>query len=898
MDSAETRLGRKRRHSRLVAPDDCEEFQRFYAAVTADPSISADDMLEMFRDLGVYGHLTELGTITSNLREVLGIMFRTPDWGRYLVPVQQWPMLLDWILKHPELVPSSKYNTKTANKNPLVHLCTTSHPLYALLWTSTEQNQLQEFRLLQGQVLIGHLTKIRRHEEYAYDYRKSTKAPYGELIAGTYRCGLALRELSLGTTSVRPDMLRPERAPELFAVKLYSFWQNLTGYAKKSRTSPQSASSEEEMTEEKASIAANQELFDHLSAHSSRARAHLQSLCYDVAEAFGYHHRRSRHRDPGKAQQRDILHGYLPLMRSTGEEIAKTDDDPAKTRLPLHRGGEASSSLGRRAAGARRFEQEFDLDAEENMGAEYVEIEMECALASLSAPSLHSLALRGQMQAEALQNQVLPWDYDLLTDTALRTLWEWMGRDFAEELAKPTERPSRRAECIALLSVLLWTGCGVDVACKLEILGVGEKTSLRQLSLQVDSAGSAYWVFRVPIPSRQGAAMVPESVCVSIGESLLYLPDLAQGSHYIQQLIRRYPGSSGRVFAQPSSVYRRVLPRYLRSIDPSGYLSLAKVEDYLWRRLASTGDLAEADLIVGKQHRLAQVRRFYTTLSTDALAERYRSVVSEVLRNLGREVANAPSVTSPFGFVGAVYRPTLPVIQQVVRALQEDLQALPARWQFLDPKDSGARVTRLWQEHYNQFTLYTWLFFVYGTAARVTCKPFPTGRIQNAQEGFIAYSDKTTPDQSHVRLLWLPAALMRQLQAQRVFAASARESLTERQNLHIDGSSFFLGTRAAQPLCPNVLAPELKRYFGYEIPVNSHRRFCRSYLLEQGCPVEVVDAFLGHWYTGESPWSRYSSQSATEYVRQLRPFLQQMLGDLGYRFVPLPAPGQLRKEAS
>ncbi|MGE0048856.1 MAG: hypothetical protein AB7T01_07995 [Acidithiobacillus sp.] len=891
--------GRKRRHSRLVAPDDCEEFQRFYAAVTADPSISADNMLEMFRDLGVYGHLTELWTITRNLREVLDIMFRTPDWDRYLAPVQQWPRLLDWILKHPEVVSSSKYNTKTANKNPLVHLCTTSHPLYASLWTSTEQNQLQEFRLLQGQVLIGHLTKIRRHEEYAYDYRKSTKAPYGDLIAGTYRCGLALRELSLETTSIRPDMLRPERPPELFAAEMYYFWQTLEEYAKTSRTSPQSDSSEEEMTEEEVSHAANQKLFDHLfAAHSTRARAHLQSLCYDVAEAFEYRHHRSRHRNPGKAQQRDILHGYLPLMKSTGEEIAKADDDPATTRLPLQRGGEASSSLGRRAADARRFEREFDLDPEENMGAEYVEMDLECALASRSAPSLHSMALRGQMQAEALQNQVLPWDYDLLTDTALRTLWERMGRDFAEELTRTTERPSTRAEYIALLSVLLWTGCGVDVACKLEILGVGEKTSLRKLSLQVDSAGSACWVLRVPVPSYEGAAKIPESVCMRIGESPLYLPDYAQGSDYVQQLVRRYPGSSGRVFAQSSRFYRKNLPSYLRSIDPSGYLSLAKVEDYLWRRLASTGDLAEADLIVGKQHRLAQVRRFYTTLSTDALADRYRSVVSEVLRDLGQEMASAPSVTSHAGFVGAVYRPTLPAIQQVVRALQEDLQAFSARWRSLDPQDSGSRVKGLWQEHYNQFTLYTWLLFVYGTAARVTCKPFSTGRIQNAQEGFIAYSDKTTPDQSHVRLLWLPVALVKQLQAQQVFAASTRESLTERRNLHIDGSSFFLGTRAAQPLCPKVLAPELKRYFGYEIPVNSHRRFCRSYLLEQGCPVEVVDAFLGHWYTGESPWSRYSSQSATEYVRQLQPFLQQMLGDLGFRFMPLPAPAQLRKEAS
>lgn len=851
----------------------------------------------MFRDLGVYGHLTEIQTVCANLQEILDLLRGLPSWQAYLEPVQKWPRLLDWVLSHADSLPQPRYSVSTAFRNPLVHLCTTSHPLYALLWTSTEPEQLRDFRLLQGHVVLSHMRKIKKHPDYAYNYRDQERAPYTELLEGTYRCGLALREISLPGSAITPELLRPERPPVLFAEQLYAIWEALQAYRKmrKDGLSSQGQGSDGEEGIDGVS-ASDPELFDLLRRlESSKIHGHLRSFCYDMAEAYELRKRGIRIREPGKPRERHTLHGYLPLVSLQGDEIGKSDDDPAKRPIRWQLGGEAAHSLGRGAAGARRFEEEFDLDSEENVGDEFLEVDSDCSLLSQSIPSLQSLALRGKMYAEALQNQIFPWEYDLLTDSALRSLLDHMDSDFAEELEKSEAKPSIRAECIALLSILLWTGCGLKAARQIHTVEPGQKLGLHMLGLQEGPEG-ATWLLRIPPPSHGNAARLQIPGCADVSEQVLFLPDIAEGSACWRQLRQHYPSDSELSFFRPVTYYRKLLPRYLRQVDPSGYLSLTKVEDYLWRRLASSGDLAEADLIVGKQHRLSQVRRFYTTLQTERLALRYQSVVSQVLQDMGRDQPARAIAMTPASYIGAVYRPKLATVRDVVARLQEELHNLQGQWQNIAAGGWDSASNRLWREHYNTYTLYTWVFFSYGTAARATCAPFPQEGLEDLQEGFIVYSDKTTRDRSHVRLLWMPEALLSQLRAQKAFAWSVSDTGAAGEEAVEKGSNFLMGQRAAQPLCPKVLQPYLEAWFGHALPVNSHRRFCRSYLLELSCPIEVVDAFMGHWFTGESPWSRFSSQSARDYARQLKPYLTKLLAEIGLVFVPPPKPADLRRE--
>jgi hypothetical protein len=69
-------------------------------------------------------------------------------------------------------------------------------------------------------------------------------------------------------------------------------------------------------------------------------------------------------------------------------------------------------------------------------------------------------------------------------------------------------------------------------------------------------------------------------------------------------------------------------------------------------------------------------------------------------------------------------------------------------------------------------------------------------------------------------------------------------------------------------------------------PVNIHRRFVSSELLDAGCPPEIVSAWMGHWHRGEEPWGKFSSFSFHDYVSVLESFLDPLIEYLGFRALP------------
>ena len=57
-------------------------------------------------------------------------------------------------------------------------------------------------------------------------------------------------------------------------------------------------------------------------------------------------------------------------------------------------------------------------------------------------------------------------------------------------------------------------------------------------------------------------------------------------------------------------------------------------------------------------------------------------------------------------------------------------------------------------------------------------------------------------------------------------------------------------------------------------------------MLETGCPPEVVDAWMGHWYRGEEPWRTFSSFAFADFRMALEEYLQPLiLKQLGFRAI-------------
>ncbi|MBU2758677.1 hypothetical protein [Acidithiobacillus sulfurivorans] len=875
--------------SAAVAPRDCPEFQRCMEAAEKDPTISAAALLALFRDIGVYGTLRELTIVAENLRSILDLIDSTEFLTAPPVEMSQWPLLLEWIQRQePEVIPPSEY-AKNPHKSPLSGVCTKSHPLYALLWWKTDSGQQDDWYLLQGHVLLAHLRLIARNKERFYDFASVTSAPYDDILGYTYRAGIFLREISVRRAGISAELLHPERVPQELAESIYNAWQLFTKGKKKDAQKEQD--DEDEWEEENEYDEDLNELL-RKSGYSS-LRSHLQGFIYMLATAYDCHQPTER-LTHGRGKKESIA-GYLPLMDLDQESIEPDFQDPHKPQRPLRKRAEAAGSLGSKPGDAVRYQLEYDIDVDENLGEAFVEELSICSRKSGGgAANLLTTALQGRVRAEALQNQLFLWDYEQLTDTAIRRLRRAMAEAFPGVLKKSCLKSSLHAQSLVILFVLLGTGVGFEKCYQLKLVKsrghIKEHHHFAYQPGEVEQWGT--WYVKIEPPSSwHSQSAEAQSLCADIQDSILCLPDVTGCGKYLEQLLKHYSDtnlSKMHLFTGGKRKRQREIQEYLRMVDPSGYLTLTRVENYLWYRCAGRGDIGETELVFPKKQRLGQVRRFYTTLTQKSLVARYVQVLQETYGSrslLAGSVEALPADDS--GYLGSLFRPRIESIQTGIKRLQDRLDQQVQAIQALGNDSPKLRAD--WNAYYNDYTLYTWLYFAYATASRVICTPFPEHPAEGTASGFIVHQDKSTRDRSHLRLLWLPPDLLQQLQRQWDLATQQKKWL---ENSHvrdrISGSNFLMKGRVITRLCPKDLRPALQSLFDADMPVNSHRRFCRSYLLEQDCPAEVVDAFMGHWYTGESPWSRYSSQSARAYVNLLKPHLESMLNILGFRSLPLP----------
>jgi hypothetical protein len=161
--------------------------------------------------------------------------------------------------------------------------------------------------------------------------------------------------------------------------------------------------------------------------------------------------------------------------------------------------------------------------------------------------------------------------------------------------------------------------------------------------------------------------------------------------------------------------------------------------------------------------------------------------------------------------------------------------------------------------------------------------------------GFGVISDKDGDDLYHSRIIWLPEICFKQLDNyqehlsqledwlfshnQKLFFASRREDVVGRQVARKTPSLFFVKKNLrALDIRPKRME-KLMRRLDYHLPTNANRHYLRSNLLKSGCPIEVINAFMGHWVPGVEPWGMYSGLSPLDYRRELRPKLESMLVD-------------------
>jgi hypothetical protein len=176
----------------------------------------------------------------------------------------------------------------------------------------------------------------------------------------------------------------------------------------------------------------------------------------------------------------------------------------------------------------------------------------------------------------------------------------------------------------------------------------------------------------------------------------------------------------------------------------------------------------------------------------------------------------------------------------------------------------------------------------YATSCRAIISPFIASSEIDADTGLAALADKDGPDHHKNRLVWIPEEVRKQIRGYEAH----RKALLELFGGHFVKSNavvpdcFFLrvtdkGQFAFVAVKPSTLAEQMKGFI--RLPANVHRRFLRTELIEDGCPAEIVDAFMGHWSRGEEPHGWFSSFSYIEHVGVLEKHLVPILRDLGWQ---------------
>jgi integrase len=247
-----------------------------------------------------------------------------------------------------------------------------------------------------------------------------------------------------------------------------------------------------------------------------------------------------------------------------------------------------------------------------------------------------------------------------------------------------------------------------------------------------------------------------------------------------------------------------------------------------------------------------------------------RKIESRVYAAIGKEKKLPTPTLTPFPdqHVGSRLCPTRVAVKIAILKLYKDIE-----------ESNHAQDT---VKAHNLNTLLTLWHFSFATACRAIDTPYLSFAEIDADTGIAFLTDKDDGTGYKARLAWLPPAVLQRMTRYDLERADLLPQLSHEAENKLP--IFFLeksrtGQLKLMRVRPASLEPIMQPYLPY--PANFHRRFVRSELLSRGCPVEVVDAYMGHWSTGEEPWAVFSSFSFEEYRQQLEAHLVPLMQEIG-----------------
>jgi len=799
-----------------------------------------------------HDRLVALPRICQNVVNILGLAEATwqTSTNEFDLLNQSVP-ILNWIVQNAVSLSgdiSAEFNRqpKDSHDHPVMNRGSSRHPLYTTLWNTCESAQLKnKFTLLQAHLLFAHTKQLLLgHDRDGYENYEGQKEWKG-MLNSPYAASLAVRDISELQYADTLSSLPTELNPIEFASALTSI--------------PQIDSS---------TLLKRIKDLEAFQQKAAGLRPWIRRTSCG-GQGDGGNQRITGYVElPQQIRQQEVLVGDIDDLDDSWGDLSQVTeiglDYPQQQKL----------------LALDALPEEFDIN--ELLLTGYV------SESHLSG----GYAATGPAQARhiIMANQLLPWSFGQLTTSevarALAECSDWIRQTFLKPNFQPKSDHIEKLEAICLIHIMLFTGSSFERARNLLVLSDAQKNESAALAFMLTETGYFTWRIRAIEPDYK-TEQSKGSASERKRTDYFMLPDVAHTGRFIELLLQAQIKQSknietpstraNRLFRHRPETLRSNFKALLSTLDSTGRLTESKLSKFLFGRLLTetSGDICAASMIAGEAHLLSHVRLFYSVIHVEYLRQCYIKATQDVVGLLHAAAAKKskspqlPPADESDRFVGSRLCPTRAAVETAILKLKNDL---------LSAKQAGDLI-----RHHNLYSLLMVWRFAFSTACRAIETPYQALSEIDSDSGIGSISDKDDGTDYKARLIWLPANIllaMRQYENYISTLLSNHPDIKRKEPLSI----FFLeknkkGRVKAVAVSPRTMGPIMEEYLSY--PANFHRRFVRTELLECGCPMEVVDAWMGHWHTGEEPWAMYSSFGFQAYRDSLQLYLVPLLEKIG-----------------
>lgn len=440
-----------------------------------------------------------------------------------------------------------------------------------------------------------------------------------------------------------------------------------------------------------------------------------------------------------------------------------------------------------------------------------------------------------------------------LSARAIRALALWCA---------PSAGRPRIAREEAWLKIVLATGRLPDSSCRVSILGNApsgpDGPDHDEIQFLIDRA-----CWRVPVPAPAFADLDQPAASVAVKE-FVDLPDLLDFAGFVKANQGTASASSALPRLPTGAGVRQQVLELAREITGDPHLPMSSLSGWLFDRLieVSHGDMALATMLTGRSLSHSRTLQHYSVVEEQLAIDRYGQALAWLAPESSFSPSNepVPGASSPSGAAGANRVPTLEAMQRVVGRLKDQVAV-------------GG------EESVRALVNYTQVAFHLGTGARpVAARHFPLALdvlplVVLTEKARSPYFESPVPlaKPLHVQLGHLVAALRALVPAW----DAARHSV-----FPLLGPDLSI-LRSLRPMDLGATMMLL----GFDIELYGVRRFLRSQLMQRNVHGEDIDALMGHWFDGASPWDPLSTYAPKRLFDLVNGPVTALLTEVG--FVPM-----------